>query len=101
MSYRKHGHSFLQRQPRAYNNGSLLELLLGAKLRGMSALPLPAVGGLGGETRIALTTDGLITVEFPRQHGKRGVVDAATKPQDKVKSGLLLDVVVGQGSAIL
>ena len=67
----------------------------------MSALPLPAVGGLGGETRIALTTDGLITVEFPRQHGKRGVVDAATKPQDKVKSGLLLDVVVGQGSAIL
>ncbi len=83
------------------NIHSLLQLLLGAKLRRMSALPLPAVGGLGRQTRIALAADALLAVEFSSEHGEGRVVNATTQTQDQVKRGLLLDIVVGQRSSIL
>lgn len=40
----------------------LLELLLGAELRRVTALPLPAVGGTGRETGVADSADLLVTL---------------------------------------
>ena len=48
---------------RSYNARNLLELLLGAKLVGMSTLLLSAVLGTGGKTCVAFTADHLLTVE--------------------------------------
>lgn len=79
----------------------LFKLLLGAKLGRVSALPLPAVGGLGGEAGVALAADALLAVEFPGKHGKGGVVDATTEPEHEVERGLLLDIVVREGPAVL
>ena len=73
----------------------LFQLFLGAKLRGVPALLLPAVRGLRRKTGIALAADLLFAVEFPGQCGEGRVVDAAAQPQHKVKRGFLLDVVVG------
>ena len=67
----------------------------------MSALPLPAVGGLGRKTSIALAADALLAVEFSGKHGKSGVIDTAPKTKDQVKRRLLLDIVVRQGSSVL
>ena len=67
----------------------------------MSALLLPAVGGLGGKAGVALAADGLLAVVLPREHREGGVVDASPQPQDEVEGGLLLDVVVGEGPAVL
>ena len=60
----------------------LFKLFLGAKLRRMSTLLLPAVGSLGWKTCVALTADGLLTIEFPGKHGKGWVVDTSAKPQN-------------------
>lgn len=60
----------------------------------MSTLPLPAVGGLGWKTSIALTADGLLAVVFLGQQGKGGIVNTPTKSQYEMQSRFLLDVVV-------
>ena len=80
---------------------SLFELLLGAELAGVAALLLSAVGGTGGEAGVALAADGLLAVVLLGEEGKGGVVDTATKTEDKVEGRLLLDIVIGEGSAIL
>ena len=80
---------------------SLFELLLGAKLAGVATLLLSAVGGTGGEAGVALAADGLLAVVLLGEEGKGGVVDTATKTEDKVEGRLLLDIVIGEGSAIL
>jgi hypothetical protein len=80
---------------------SLLELLLGAELVGVSALALAAVGGTGRETGVALAADHLVAVELGGQSLERGLDDTTTQTEDQVQGGLLLDVVVAQGAAIL
>eukprot|EP00601_Ochromonadales_sp_CCMP2298_P002221 CAMPEP_0173177652 /NCGR_PEP_ID=MMETSP1141-20130122/5106_1 /TAXON_ID=483371 /ORGANISM="non described non described, Strain CCMP2298" /LENGTH=102 /DNA_ID=CAMNT_0014100069 /DNA_START=137 /DNA_END=445 /DNA_ORIENTATION=+ len=67
----------------------------------MSALLLPAVLGAGGEARVALSANHLLAVEGLRQGGEGGVEHTATEAEDQVEGGLLLDVVVGKGAAIL
>ena len=67
----------------------------------MAALLLSAVGGTGGEAGVALAADGLLAVVLLGEEGEGGVVDTATKTEDEVESRLLLDIVIGEGSAIL
>ena len=55
----------------------------------------------GGEAGVALAADGLLAVVLLGEEGKGGVVDTATKTEDKVEGRLLLDIVIGEGSAIL
>jgi len=79
----------------------VFELLLGAELVGVSALALAAVGGTRGKTGIALAADHLVAVELGGKSLERGLDDATAQAEDKVKSRLLLDVVVGQSPAVL
>jgi hypothetical protein len=78
----------------------LFELLLGAELVGVTALALAAVGGTGGKTGVALAADGLVAVVLGGKGLQGGLNDTTTETEDKVKSGLLLDVVVGESAAI-
>mmetsp|Transcript_1041 Transcript_1041/g.1806 ORF Transcript_1041/g.1806 Transcript_1041/m.1806 type:complete len:162 (-) Transcript_1041:6-491(-) len=80
---------------------SLFELFLGAELAGVAALLLSAVGGTGGKAGVALAADGLLAVVLLGEEGEGGVVDTATKTEDEMEGGLLLDIVVGEGSAVL
>ena len=68
----------------------------------MSVLLLPlAVGGIEWKMHISFRADGLLTVVFMVQHSKQMVVDSSMKPQNKGKSGLLLDIIVGQCLTVL
>ena len=80
---------------------SLFELLLGAELAGVAALLLSAVGGTGGKSGVALAADGLLAVVLLGEESEGGVVNTATKTEDAVEGGLLLDVVVRESSAVL
>jgi hypothetical protein len=86
------------RQPRA---SSLLQLLLGAELVGVTALLLAAVGGTGRETSVALAADGLVAVVLGGKGLEGRLNDTTTEAEDQVEGRLLLDVVVRQGAAIL
>ena len=66
----------------------------------MSALLFSAVLGLGGKTSVALSADSLLAVETLRKKGQRRIVDSSSQSEDQVKGGLLLDIVVAQGSAV-
>ena len=79
---------------------SLLELLLDAKISGVTALSLTAVLGTEGEASIATTADHLFAVGLTGQSGKGGLNHTTTKAEDQMESGLLLDVVVRKGAAI-
>jgi hypothetical protein len=60
-------------------------------------------GGMGGSvaTYVALAADHLVAVVLGGKGLERGLNDTTTETEDKVKSRLLLDVVVGKGAAIL
>jgi hypothetical protein len=90
----------------------LLELLLEAKVGGVSALALPAVGGTRVKTSIApkirrrtasslLAADHLLAVVLLGQEAERGLNDTTTKAEHQVECALLLNVVVRQSAAIL
>lgn len=87
----------------------------------MSALPLSAVGGSGRKSGVADSADLLVTlckIRYDDQLHRNGpwtsdthvvlvgqdlqgrLNDTTPQSQDQVQSRLLLDVVVGQGSAI-
>jgi len=61
----------------------------------VSALLLSAVGGTGRETGVALAADHLLAVVFGGEGLERWLNQTTTKTEDQVKSGFLLDVVVG------
>merc|ERR1712243_31066 len=65
---------------------SLLQLLLGTKVVGVSAASLAAVGSSWRESGVAFAADHLLAVVLLRQH---------------VERRLLLDVVVGQSATVL
>ena len=87
----------LQHYPPKY----LLELLLGAQLVGVAALLLAAVHGTRRQACVALAAHVLLDVVLASKGSKSGLNDTTAKAQHKVQRGLLLDVVVSQGSAIL
>ena len=60
-----------------------------------------AVDGPRWQTCVALAADHLVAVVLGGQGLERGLDDTTTETEDQVESRLLLDVVVGQGAAIL
>ena len=78
-----------------------LQLLLGSKLVGVTALLLSAVGSSGWESGIALSADHLIAVVLSSKHLQRGLDSSTTQAKDEMEGRLLLDVVVRKGSAVL
>ena len=71
----------------------------------MSALALAAVGRLGWKSGVTLAADHFVALVGTSESGKRWLdLDATdtttTKSEDEMESGLLLDVVVGEGTAI-
>merc|ERR1712022_23526 len=79
----------------------LFELLLGAKVGGVTTLLLAAVGGTRVVTSIALATDELVLLEFTSESHEGRVDDSSTQAEHQVQSGLLLDVVVLECATIL
>ena len=84
---------------------SSLHLLLGADVTVVATLALSAVSCLGWESGIALAADHLVALVGTGKSGKRWLnLDAAdttaTKSEDQVKGGLLLNVVVRESAAI-
>jgi len=79
----------------------LLQLLLGSELVGVATLLLSAVGGSSVVSRVALSADHLLAVVLLSEDLKRRLDDTTSESEDQMESGLLLDVVVGKGSAIL
>ena len=67
----------------------------------MTALLLSAVGGSRWESGVALSANHLIAVVLSGQHLKRWFDGTTTKAKNKVKSGLLLNVIVSKSSSIL
>jgi len=72
----------------------------------MATLSLAAVGCLHWELGIALSADHLLTFVLSGKGSERrvdlnGSETASTESQDQMESGLLLDVVIGKGFAIL
>jgi len=67
----------------------------------VTALLLTAVGGTRGKAGVALAADGLLAVVLGGEGLEGRLDDTTTETEDKVKGGLLLDVVVAQGAAIL
>lgn len=67
----------------------------------MTALLLTAVGGTRGKAGVALAADVLLAVVLGGEGLKGRLDDTTTETEDEVESGLLLDVVVAQGAAIL
>ena len=80
---------------------SLLQLLLRSQLAGVPAGLLPAVSCPGVKPGVALPADHLVTVVLLGQQAKGGLNDPTPQPEHQVEGGLLLDVVVRQGAAIL
>lgn len=83
---------------RAY---SLLQLLLGAELRGTSTALLAAVDGTGVHAGIALAANHLILVILAGKDLERRLNDSTTQTEHQMEGRFLLDVVVSKGATIL
>ena len=66
----------------------------------MTTLLLAAVHSPWVQTSITFAANHLVLVVLARQSHKRRLNDATAKPEDKVKGGFLLNVVIGQGPSI-
>jgi hypothetical protein len=66
----------------------------------VSAFSLSTVSGLEGESGVAFSAYLLVAVEFFSDGCDGGIHDTSSKPEDEVKSGLFLDVIVGQASSV-
>jgi hypothetical protein len=67
----------------------------------VTTLALAAVGGTRRKTSVALAADHLVAVELGGKSLERRLNDTTTEAEDQVEGRLLLDVVVGESSAIL
>ena len=72
----------------------------------MAALALAAVGGLNGQTGVALAADHLVALELASKGSKRrlnldGANATAAQSEHEMQGRLLLDVVVRKSAAIL
>jgi len=61
---------------------------------------LAAVDGTGVQAGVALAADHLVAVVLGCQDAQGRLDDASSQAKHQVKSGFLLDVVVGKGAAI-
>ena len=81
-------------------------LLLGSDVTVVAALSLPAVDGLGWQLHVTLSANHFVALVLPGQ-GDEGGLDldlshtATSQSQDEMEGGLLLDVVVREGSSVL
>ena len=66
----------------------------------VTTLLLTAVVSTRRKTSVALSADHLITVVLLSEDSEGRLNDTTTKSEDQVKSGLLLDVVVTEGSVV-
>ena len=66
----------------------LLQLLLGSKLIGVSALLLTAVGSTRRQRSIALTADHLVALVLRGQQTQRGLHNTTSEAEDFEKSGV-------------
>lgn len=71
----------------------------------MTALSLSAVGGLGGKSGVALSADHLVASVLSSESSEGGFnldgsLTATSESEHQVEGGLLLDVVIRQGSSI-
>ena len=82
------------------NRRSILGFLLESELVAVTALSLSAVGGLEGESGVALAADFLIAVELLGDGSDGGIHHTSSESQHQMESGLLLDVVVGKTAAV-
>ena len=65
---------------------SILGLLLGAELVGVTASALSAVVSLGGESGVALTADFLLNVVLLGKGSDGGLHSSSSESQDQVES---------------
>jgi len=81
----------------------LFEFLLRAQLVGVPAPFLAAVDRALRQARVArpVPADHLVAVVFARQRSQGGIHDSTAQSQDEMERRLLLDVVVGEGAAVL
>ena len=85
---------------------SASNLLLWSDVTVMSALSLSAVDGLWWESDVALSANHLLTLELSGEGSEIWLNfhlthTSASKSEDEMEGGLLLDVVVRKGSSIL
>lgn len=66
----------------------------------MTALSLTAVGCLNWKSGIAFSANFLVAVEFLSDGSDSRVHNSSSQSEHQVKSGLFLDVIVGQASSI-
>ena len=85
----------------ARGRNKLFQLLLWTQLVGVSTLSLSTVGGSWRQSGVALSAHRLLTVVLRGQSLQGRLDDAASQAQHQVEGRLLLDVVVGQRSAVL
>ena len=67
----------------------------------MTTLLLSAVSSSWGKSGVALSANHLITVVLSGQNLERWLNGTTTETEDEVKSRLLLDVVIAEGSTVL
>lgn len=71
--------------PIPLQNNSLLQLLLGAEVVGVSTLLLAAVGSSGVKTGIALSANHLVTVVLHGQDAESGFNNTTSEAKHQVK----------------
>merc|ERR1719285_303925 len=79
----------------------LLQLLLGADVRGVPTGLLAAVSCTGVQPGVALPADHLVTVVLLCKQPERGLNHSTAQTKHQVKSRLLLNVVIRESSSIL
>ena len=84
---------------------SALELLLWSEISVVTALSLSAVGGLWWKASIAFSANHFVALIFSGESSEGGLdldgsLTTSSKSEDQVEGGLLLDVVIRQGSSI-
>jgi hypothetical protein len=77
------------------------KFLLWTQLVGVTTLSLTTVGSSWWQSSVTLSADGLLTVVLGSKSLQRWLNDTTSQSENQVESGLLLDVVVRQGSTIL
>merc|ERR1711970_689937 len=79
---------------------TLLQLLLLPQIITMPTLPLPTIRSLQRQPRITSPTNHLITSKLLGQNLQRRLNNATPQSKDQMQGRLLLDVVVGESSAV-
>lgn len=66
----------------------------------MATLLLTTVGSTGWKTGVAFAANGLLAIVSLGKQCQRRIIHATPQPQDKMKRGFLLNVVIAQGPSV-